>query len=477
MSAKQKNMLLQPSPEKWVPAPYQRRAVEWLLGHAGAGIFLDPGLGKTSTTLEALRILFKSGVAQRALIVAPKRVCALVWPAEVAKWAQFAGMTVTLLHGSAKDDALDAEAQIFLINPEGLKWLLTSAAGMAFLKTVDTLVVDESTKFKNSASQRFKMLKRVLHLFRRRWILTGTPSPNGLLDLFGQQYIVDMGRALGAYITHYRAKWFAPTGYGGYDWKVRDAQAETEIHTAMKPTTLRLDEADFVKLPPVRTNYIYVDLPTKAQKLYDKMEDEMLVEIKGNVIAAVSNGVAQGKCRQIAGGALYLYQDRTGIPMNEQYEAIHDEKLTALEDLVEQRQGSPMLVLWQYKHEAHRIRKRFGKHSAFIGENDRRDRELCDLWNTGGLPVLYAHPTSIAHGLNLQYGGNALCWYSFTWNSEERDQTVRRLRRRGSSHASIVEHFLIARGTIDELMVKVVDKKILDQKTFLDALRTYRSKK
>jgi SNF2 family DNA or RNA helicase len=163
--------------------------------------------------------------------------------------------------------------------------------------------------------------------------------------------------------------------------------------------------------------------------------------------------------------------------MNEQYEVIHDEKLDALEDLVEQRQGSPMLALWQFRHELHRIRKRFGKHTAIIGENDRHDRELCELWNDGRVPVLFAHPTSIAHGLNLQYGGNALCWYSPTWNSEEREQTIRRLRRRGSLHTRIVEHFIIARGTIDELMVKVVDKKIRDQKTFLDALRSYRSKK
>lgn len=460
------------SPQRWVPEKYQQRAVKWLLSNAGAALFLDPGLGKTSITLKALSVLLKSGVARKILIIAPKRVCKIVWPGEIKKWEDFNHLTHVVLQGPKKDERIRQDVDIYLCNPENLEWLLENLNKI----NPDTLVVDESTKFKSSSSLRFKLLRDVLHKFARRWILTGTPMPNGLMDLWAQAYIVDLGHALGRFITHYRNKWFYQTGYGGYTWAPEEG-AEVEIFKAMRKFALRLDEADYLTLPPVRQNYIHVELDDAARKVYDKMEDELIVEVntkgKAYVVVAVSNGVAQGKCRQIAGGALYTQMDRRGLPMSQQYATIHTEKIDALRDLVEELQGQPLLVMFQFQHELDRLRKAFKKFPC-IGHGPGKDEDLCDLWNEGKLPLLGAHPSSIAHGLNLQFGGNNLCWFSETWNAEEQDQVLRRLRRRGTKYSFIMEHHIVARNTLDEVMIASGRRKQGGQRDFLEMLRQYR---
>ena len=303
--------------EPWKPHAYQKKAVKWLLEHAGAGLFLDPGLGKTSITLGALSILKKQKVSGISLVIAPLRVCHSVWPAEAEKWTDFNHLRVGVLHGKNKEQVLEDAIEngsydILCINPEGLEWLfgVTKVRGrnnkvrvevdkkrMRWLfgpGCITDLIVDESTKFKHSSSVRFKILKEALDRFRRRWILTGTPSPNGLLDLFGQIFIVDMGASLGQYITHYRKQFFLPTGFGGYTWRPQP-DAEKQIYAKLKKLVLRLDANDYLELPELVPNIIKFDLPEKARDLYDAMEDDMVANVESGTVTALSAASAMIK--------------------------------------------------------------------------------------------------------------------------------------------------------------------------------------
>jgi len=457
----------------WVPEPYQTRAVKWLLSHAGAGLLLDPGLGKTSITLKAICILIQQGLISRVLIIAPLRVCYLVWPEEIKKWKQFEHLRYSIIHGNNKERALEADADIYLMTPDGVDWM---EAGNRFKKLgAEMLVVDESTKFKRSDTERFRTLKKFLHLFRWRWILTGTPTPNGLLDLFGQIYIIDMGRALGQYVTHYRKKFFYATGYGQYHWALQDGM-EKEIYKAVKPYVLRLDEADYLTLPPLKDVYIEVELPAKARELYDSMEEKLFIELDEQKIVAPSEGAASMKCRQLAGGAIYKHIDTKGLNIGETYEVTHDAKIEALKELIDERQGKPLIIAYQFRHDLDRLMKALGKNTPMLGGKNsiKKDMEVCDQWNHGELAYILAHPASVGHGLNLQFGGNGLCWFNETWNYEEYDQFIRRVRRRGTVHDRIMNYHIVARDTLDMTMIASNRAKYRTQKEFLDAMKTYR---
>src|SRR5690625_4285127 len=240
------------------PRPYMTRAIKWLLQHPSAALFLDPGLGKTGIVLSALRILFGKGMIERVLVVAPLRVCYSVWPEEVAKWTEFSHLTVAVAHGPKKEEALTSGSQSLCINPEGLQWLMQDKNYKRL--GADGMVVDVSTRFKNTRSQRFRLIRNAVKRFRYRWILTGTPLANGYLDLFGQIFLIDDGRALGAYITHYRNQFFDPTGFGGYSWVLKSG-ADGEINKAIKPYALRLRAEDYIDLPDVVETTIQIDLP------------------------------------------------------------------------------------------------------------------------------------------------------------------------------------------------------------------------
>jgi SNF2 family DNA or RNA helicase len=261
---------------KWEPHAYQMQAMEMMVSMGAAGLFLDPGLGKTSTTLGAFNILQKQGYVTRMLVIAPMRVCYNVWPNEVMKWEQFGHLKVNVLHGKGKEEALNDPADIYVINPEGLPWL----AERDRLKRIkpEMLVVDESTKFKNGSSKRFKLLKKMLNQFDRRYILTGTPTSQGLEDLFGQIYILDGGNALGQYITHYRRKYFYQTGYGGYSYEPREGAAD-EIAEKIAPFTLRLKAEDYLELPELVYNEVVVDLPQDVRLMYQELEREFIATI------------------------------------------------------------------------------------------------------------------------------------------------------------------------------------------------------
>lgn len=467
-STTKQTKLLKQSKLGWKPHAYQRKAVKFMLQNSCAALFLDPGLGKTSITLESVKILKHEGMVDKVLIIAPLRVVYSVWPKEMAKWKNFEKMTISILHGKDKEKNLAKEADVYIINPEGLSWLLVHKdfKKMGF----DMLVVDESSKFKSTSSKRFKTLRPILPSFNRRYILTGSPAPNGLLDLFGQIYILDLGAALGRYITNYRSRFFYPTGFGGYEWKLQDG-AEDRIQKQIRPLVLRLDADDYLDLPELIINPVEVELDKKAWAIYKEMEDELIAAIEDGDVVAVNAAVATGKCSQIANGGIY---DGDGKPF-----FIHDLKAQAVADIVDELNGTPALVAYEYGHDLDRLRKVLGSDTPYIGGGvtPAKAAGIETAWNRGEIPVLLGQPQSIAHGLNLQNAGNHVIWHSLTWNFENYDQFIRRVRRQGSKHKRVFVHHIIAKDTVDEIKLMALNRKFRTQKDLFDALNRFLKKK
>lgn len=342
-------------------------------------------------------------------------------------------------------------------------------------------LVHNSSKFKHTRTRRFKLLRPALPLFDWRWILTGTPNPNGYLDLFGQMQILDLGRALGRYITHYRTQYFYPTGFGGYTWKLQEG-AEERIHAAIKPLVLRLDAEDYIKMPTPKPNIIRVDLPAAARKVYEELEEDMITELdSGEVVTAINSGSALNKCCQVASGALYYMADPTvARTARRHYEVLHAAKLEALQDLIDELQGSPLLLAYEYQHDLDRILQMLqGKSKQqvpFLGSGvSMADSLLIEkAWNADRIPVLPGHPASMGHGLNLQRGScHHVCFFTATWDFEMYDQFIRRVRRQGNRFSKVYVHHLIARNTVDEAKLAKLHRKAKTQQGLLDALRTY----
>lgn len=469
------------SAQSWKPHAYQKKAMKFLLSRPHAGLLLDPGLGKTSITLGAISVLKKKGLFNGALIVAPLRVANSVWPTEVSKWKEFKDLKVTLLHGKGKRErAAKEDADIYIINFEGLPWLIEEGYLKDMLKDgrVDTLVVDELSKMKHPKTKRFKLLKPWLKKFKRRIGLTGSPAANGLMDLFGQIYILDRGAALGEYITHYRANYFIPVKE--YVWKPRKG-AEKIIYERIQDLVLRMDAEDYLELPAQVDNIIPVELPPKAAKLYEQLEEEMLAEIEGKTVTATTVATAVGKCKQVANGAVYTDQidEVTGerLSLKKRWEKVHDEKIDALLDLIDEMQGQQILIAYEYQHDLERLLKALPKGTPYIGggvtaqEATRLERE----WNAGRIPILLGHPQSIGHGLNLQgSSASAVCWFSLTWDYELYDQFIRRLRRQGNDATRIFVHHILAKDTVDFAIFAALRSKQRTQDALLDALKATR---
>lgn len=491
-STKPKSKVKRLSGLDWVPTGYRLRAVEWILEHPACGLFLDPGLGKTSITLYAYRLLRGAGMVRRLLVVAPIRVAYNVWPAEVDKWNQFKDFNVVVLHGKDKcDEMLEREdVDIFVINPEGLDWLLGRKVGKVVKPNTERFrkldcqmfVLDESSKFKNTQTKRFKLLKPFLPKFLRRVILTGSPAPRNYLDLFGQVFIMDLGRSLGQYITHYRNKYFDPSGFGGFNWKLRDG-ADKQIQEQVRPYVMRLEAEDHIKMPTLIENDIYIDLPPDARALYDEMEDDLLVILEGGeVLTAPTASAARGKCAQIAGGAVYQNPEGLEIRKDTDYLIAHDAKLEALAELLDELQGQPVLVLYWYRHELLRIRdflgKKYGDLPSISEVGMKAGKDLENAWNRNEVPVLLANPASVGHGLNMQEGqASHLAWYTLPDDFDIYDQTNRRLRRQGNTASHVTAHRILARRTVDVAKAKTLAKKGASQKDFLDAMKSYRGAK
>jgi SNF2 family DNA or RNA helicase len=446
--------------EEWIPDEIQLKTVELLLEQQCLGLLLDPGKGKTSIILAAHKKLRDAKLIRRSLVIAPLRPAWLVWPAEQKKWRQFEDIKLEILHGKNKEKALFSDADVCVMNPEGLEWLSKfDLKKLGF----DMLDVDESTKFKNSNTKRFKLLRKLVSKFRRRTILTGDIRPKGLLDLFGQIYILDEGAALGQYITQYRNNYFYPSGYGGYDWKIQEG-GEERILEKIRPITIRISAEGDGTLPEESPKIVEVELPPEARKIYDDMEEELISQINGGVIVAASTAVASGKLRQIANGGVY---DEFGS-----YHFIHDCKAQAVFDRVEELNGMPALVAYEFSHDLERLRKVFGKDTPFIGGgvSTKRSLEIEREWNLGNIPVLLGQPASMGHGLNLQQSSNRVIWHSLTYNWEYYNQFNKRVRRRGNPFKQVYIDHIIAKGTVDEVIYKVCRQRGADQALFLGEL-------
>lgn len=476
------------SSNAWTPRVQQKLGMKFLIEHAAAIVAADPGVGKTTITYGAFKVLRKKGVAKKMLVIAPLKPAYLVWPPEAEKWEDFREYRVEVLHEKNRTEEAIARADVCVINPEGVDWLLGARRTKNLKGKVsatidtkrlrsfgfDTLVIDELTRFKHTQSGRFKVLKGALPFFERRWGLTGSLVANGLMDLFGQCYCVDLGRAFGQFITHYRTSYF-DRGFDGFTWTLREG-AEERIYERLAPLVIRLSAEG---LPDIVEREIVFDLPPDVRKIYDQLEKAMIAKIEDRVVTAATAATASMKCRQVAAGGIYLDPDIDDLlgtfkkKAQREWVNLHSTKAELVESLVEELQGSPLLVAYDFQHDLDRLRQVFTDHELpYIGGgvSPKRFKELEAQWNRGELKYLFGHPQSIAHGLNLQQAGHHVCWHSLTWDFELYDQFIRRLRRSGSNAKRIFVHHLIARNTVDEQMLEASRSKGKGQQALYDAL-------
>lgn len=475
------NTTLYSSPKPvWKPHDFQEEGVRLSLTSACMGLLMKPGRGKTSTMLTTLKLLKHSGINKKLLVIAPLRVCYSVWPNEVEKWDNFQELTWTIIHGPDKEEKLHLDADIYLINPEAVPWLFNyvkKKSGFASdtakldLFNPDILCVDESTKFKNSQSIRSKVLRKHLGHFKRRYILTGTIAPNGLMDLFGQIYILDEGLSLGRYITHYRSKYFYPSGYGGYTWTPQETAVE-RIQEAIRPYVFQ-PIVDIEGMPELIVQDIIVQLPPDAKRLYKEIEEHFFSILGESPITAMNAAAAGTKCRQIANGAVYgSYMD---YRPDKEVHIVHDEKLNATADLLEQI-NAPTLIIYEYDHDRTRLQDKFKFPAIGGGTSPKKSDEYIKAFAAGTLPGLIGHPASMGHGIDgLQDNCCNIILYGITWNLEYYLQTIQRVWRQGNQAASVYLYRIIAEGTLDEVVVKVLYKKNATEEEFLKGLENHAS--
>lgn len=453
---------LPPTHREFIPDADQERAIRFIVGQYIVAAFADIGSGKTAITLEAFRRLKALGLVRNMLVIAPVKVCQLTWPPEIAKWTQFRDFSVSFIHGKDKTKALKADADIHLINYEGLAWLCQRFPGRSL--PFDIVVFDELSKMRNPRSERFKALRPHLKGVKHRWGLTGTPAPNGYENLFGQLLILDNGAALGQYITHFRDKYFVPS-FDGFNYNLK-AGADKQIEARVKPYVVRLKAKH---LPPVVDVPHVITLPPAAQKLYNAMKRDMLAHLEGGTVSAVNAGAAYSKLLQMANGAVYIGDE--GSKTREVIH-LHDAKLDALEELVESLQGQQLLVCYAFRHDLERLLKRWPGTPYLGGDvTPAAAKAAMAAWNGGKSPLMFVHPASAGHGLNMQLSGaHNIAWFGMTWDRELYDQAIGRLVRRGNDAKTVYNHLLMVEGSLDVEAVLALHDKDTTQKRLLDRL-------
>lgn len=444
---------------EWRPHKYQVRGVGHLL-NTEAALFFPPGLGKTSTSLAAFLELRKLGFACRMLILAPLKVCESTWLTEPKRWAQFQSLRVGFAHGPDKISVLnDLKYDIVLLNYDGIAWAAPQLqAGHKF----DILLCDEITRLKNTSSKRFKALKPCLPSFKFRWGLTGTPAANGLMDLFGQVYVLDMGKRLGRFITHFRLKYFYQKPWDQYRYYIDEVHAEM-LTKQLSDLALYVSPEEWLELPEFLPIVRPVGMPAKLRKDYDFLLNEFLLKLDDAVLTAANAGVLTSKLRQFTGGAVYSSE---GV-----WSHLHDEKLDVLEDLVEEMAGEPLMIAYQFDHERERLVKRFP--NALVlkgGMSSKQTQDVIEQWNAGAAEILLVQPASAAMGLNLQFGGSAICWFTLTYNFEEYTQLNKRLHRQGQTK-TVRCYLLSMADTIDEQVAKTLARKDSTQEDLFNLLK------
>lgn len=456
----------------WTPRPYMMEAVEFGVTRGCAGLMLDPGLGKTSISLAIVAACIAAEDVDGILVVAPLRVAKTTWPAEAREWEDFSHLVVK--HLCEMDDADRVKAlkskvaDIYVINPESLHRILDHKDFDSF--GLNMIIIDESTKFKDTQTKRFKSLKKRLHHFKRRLILTGTPVPNGLADLFGQIYILDEGEALGRYITHFRMEFMYQKPGDMYSYHIRPG-ADKDIYERVKPLVMRLQAKDHLDMPELINNYIEVDLPKRLVPKYKELDDNFLTIIDEEVIMTPTSAAAGAKCRQFANGFVYVTEpDPVSERMVRRSIDLHDEKVDALEQLVEEMQGRPLLVGYEFQEDAEKIMRRFPD-AVNLGKVKNVEAVIAKF-NAGEIPLLLAHPASAGHGLNLQKCCNTVCWYGIPWDLELYQQFIARVWRQGQPSDIVVVHHIVCRGTRDQKVVKVLSAKDATQEDFNLAVKS-----
>ena len=446
---------------KFAPHDYQRFAIEYIKEHPIAAVLLDMGLGKTAITLTALNdLLFDSFEISRVLVIAPLRVARNTWPQEIAKWDHLRDLRCSVAVGTEKERlaAFDRDADVYVINRENVKWMV---AHVPF--EFDAVVVDELSSFKNWNSQRFKALMQVRPKVKRIIGLTGTPSGNGLMDLFAEFKILDMGQRLGQFVTKYRRAYFQPNRSNGqvvYSYTPLPG-AEERIYDKISDITISMKAGDHLKMPElVNSEYrVYMD-PNEAE-MYEDMCKQLMVDTHAGEITAANAGVLSGKLCQMANGAVYTDDGTVAY--------IHDRKLDALLDIIESMNGRPLLVAYWFQHDLDRIRNRLSAEKIPFTKLD--SDESIAKWNRGEIPVALIHPASAGHGLNLQDGGSTLCWFGLTWSLELYQQTVARLYRQGQSSGTVVIQHIITDDTIDGRILQALEEKNRTQEALIAAVK------
>ncbi|WP_373181229.1 SNF2-related protein [Clostridium butyricum] len=440
------------------PHGYQAFSTEFILKHKSAGLFLECGLGKSVITLTSIvELMHNMFDVSKVLVIAPLRVADTTWQDEIEKWEHLKCLKLSKILGSKKNRimALYKKADIYTINRENVPWLVD------FYKndwSFDMVVIDELSSFKSPSAKRFKALKKVRHKIKRIVGLTGTPAPNGLLNIWSQIYLLDGGERLGRTFTGYRNRYFHPQKYiNGVipaDYIINE-DAEEKIYEKISDICISMKALDYLKMPECIFNKVMVELSEKDMKLYRKLERDLLLPFEDSDVDAKNAAVLSNKLLQMASGAVY---DEFG-----DVKLIHDKKLDALEDLIEAANGKPILVYYGFKHDKDRIKERFEVEEINTSEDIAK-------WNDGKIQIALCHPASTGHGLNLQEGGCTIIWFSMTWSLELYQQANARLYRQGQKHTVVIHH-IIAKDTVDEKVIQALENKDTSQTALIDAVK------
>lgn len=445
---------------------YQKACVKHIIEHPYCGVFLDMGLGKTVTTLTAIEALMNDYLeVDTALIVAPKRVAESVWEEEARKWEHLSHLRFSKIIGSERmrETALAKRADIYIISRDNVAWLCKKYKDKPLPFTM--LVIDELSSFKSNTALRFKALKAKRPYLKRVVGLTGTPAPNGLIDLWPQMYLIDTGDRLGKTVTSYRLKYFYPARSNGhivYNYGI-SKECEKAIHMKISDICISMKAEDYLRMPPRTDNYIPLIMPHDLKKQYDRFEKDKVLELLNgtddmDTVSAMNAAALSNKLLQFANGAVYD-SERNVLP-------IHDIKLEALREIMESTNGQPVLVAWTYQFDRDRIKEALKAYSP----RELKDNNDINDWNDGKIQLLLAHPASAGHGLNLQAGGNIIVWYGLTWSLELYQQFNARLYRQGQTSHVVINH-LILKGTHDEDVVSAIKQKCTKQDALINSIK------
>jgi len=436
------------------PHDYQQYVIKAITKKPRLAVFMDMGLGKTSCTLSAIDILMNDELKiNKVLVISPLKVARLTWEEEISKWDSLKHLRLSRAVGSEKQriKALDTAADIYIINRENTEWLLNFYKEVRKRWPFQMLVIDESSSFKNRAARRFKAARVMAQITDRIVLLTGTPAPNGLMDLWSQIYLLDHGARLGQTLTTYRDAFFLPDKRSRtvvFSYKLKK-NAEKEIYRRISDIAISMKAEDYLKMPDKIESVTKIDMPPQIKKIYDEMERDFLITLDENTIVAASAGVVMNKLLQLANGACY-----TGV--EKEWASFHDLKLRALAEIMEANEGKPVMVFYQYQHDLERLKEYF----KYLEPRELKEDQDKKDWDNGEIKMLLAHPASMGHGLNLQAGGNIIVWFGLTWNLEQYLQANARLYRQGQTKPVYINHLVMTHTADETVMLRLSAKKV-----------------